>query len=58
MEKNMTETLGTKTMLNFALSLIPKGGKRAPSIYPALKGSILIKNDSLTFDESKAKNRL
>ena len=58
MEKNMTEILGTKTMLNFALSLIPKGGKGAPSIYSALKGSILIKNDSLTFDESKAKNRL
>ena len=35
-----------------------QGGKNAPSIYPALKGSILIRNASLTFEESKAKNRL
>ena len=28
MEKNMTDILRTKAMLNFALSLLPKGGKR------------------------------
>ena len=38
MEKNMTDILRTKAMLIFALSLIHKGGKNAPSIYPALKG--------------------
>ena len=28
MEKNKTDILSTKAMLNFALSLIPKGGKK------------------------------
>ena len=45
-------------MLNFALSLIPKGGKNTPSVYPALKAPILIRYDSLTFEESKTKHRL
>ena len=58
MEKNMTDILRTKAMLNFALSLIPKGGKNAPFIYPALKASILTRNDSLNSEESTAKNRL
>ena len=44
----MTDILRAKTVLNFALSLIPKGGKNAPSIYPGLKAPILIRNDSLT----------
>ena len=55
MEKNTTDILRTKALLNFALPLIPKGGKNAPSIYPALKAPILIKNDSLTSEESRAK---
>ena len=37
----MTDILRTKEWLSFALSSIPKGGKNAPSIYPALKTSIL-----------------
>ena len=45
-------------MLNFALSLIPKGSKNAPFIYRALKAPILIRNDSLTSEESKAKKPL
>ena len=51
----MTDISRTKVMLNFELSLIPKGGKKAPSIYPALAAPILIRNDSLTSEESKAK---
>ena len=54
----MTYMLKTKAMLNFVLSLIPKGGENARSIYPALKAPTLITNDSLTSDESKAKNHL
>ena len=42
-------------MLNFALFSLPKGGKNASSIYPALKAPILIRFDSLTSKESKAK---
>ena len=42
-------------MLNFALSLIPKGGKNAPFIYNALKVTIYIRSDSLTSEEFKAK---
>ena len=52
------DILRTKAMLNFALFLIPKRGKNAPSIYPALKAPTLIRYDSLTSEESKAKNRL
>ena len=58
MEKDTTDILRTKAMLNFALFLIPKGGKNAPSIYPAFKVPILIRTDSLTSEESKAKNCL
>ena len=47
-----------KSELNFALSLIPKRGKNAPSIYPALKVPILIRNDSLTSEEPIAKAHL
>ena len=36
----------------------PREAKNASSICPTLKGPILIRNDSLTSDESKAKNRL
>ena len=36
--------LETKAMLNFALSLIPKGGKECASIYPDLKVPFLIRN--------------
>ena len=54
----MTDILRTKAMLNFALFLIPREAKNAPSIYPALKAPILIRNDSLTSEVSKAKNRL
>ena len=46
-------------MLNFAPSLIPKWDKNVPSIYPALKKApIVIRNDSLTPEDPKAKNRL
>ena len=47
-----------KAMPNFALFLLPKGGKNASSIYPAFKAPILIRNESLISEESKAKNRL
>ena len=43
-------------MLNFAWSLILKGVKKC--IYSALKAPILIRNDSLTSEDSKAKNVL
>ena len=33
------DILRTKAVLNFALSLIPKGGKNASSIYPASFGA-------------------
>ena len=36
----------------------PREAKNASSICLALKGSILIRNDSLTSNESKAKNCL
>ena len=52
------DILRTKALLNFALSFIPKGGKNAPSIYLALEVLIQIQNDSLTSEESKAKNCL
>ena len=55
MEKNTTDILRTKAMLNFILPLIPKGGKKAPFIYPALNVPILIRNDDLTSEEFKAK---
>ena len=58
MVKSMTDFLRTKAMLNFALSLIPKRDKNTPSVYPALKAPILIRYDSLTFEESKTKHRL
>ena len=58
MEKNTTNISRTKAMLNFALFSILKGGKNVPSIYPALKASILIKSDSITSEDYKAKNRL
>ena len=57
MDKN-TDILSTKAMLNFVLSFIPKGGKKCTFNLSSLKAPILIKNDSLTFEESKAKNRL
>ena len=52
----MTDNLRTKAMLNFAMSSVPKGGKNIPSIYPPLKAPILIRNDSLTSEESTARN--
>ena len=53
----MTDILRTKAMLNFALSLISKGVKNAPSIYRALKAPILIRNYSLILSpEQKIKN--
>ena len=52
MGKSMTYILRTKAMLNFALSIIPKGGKNAPFVYLTLKAPILIRNDSLTSEES------
>ena len=58
MQKNMTDILRTIAMLNFACSLIPKGSKNVPSIYPVLKAPILIRTDSLTSEEPKAKNSL
>ena len=53
----MTDALRTKAMFNFALSLIPKGSRNAPSIYPAFKAPIFIGNDSLTSKESNAKDK-
>ena len=57
MEKSTPDILKTKAMLNFVLSFIPKGRKKCTFIYPALKAPILIKNHSLTSEESKTKNR-
>ena len=54
----MTNILRIKAVLDFTLRSIPKGGKNATSTYPALKASILIRNDSLTSEESKAKNHI
>ena len=56
MEENTTDILRTKLVLNFALSLVLKGGKNSTPIYPALKVLSLISNDSLTPEEFKAKN--
>ena len=53
----MTDILRTNAVLNLALSLILKKAKNAPSIYPALKAPIFIRNDNLTSEESKVKNR-
>ena len=49
------DILRTKTMLNFAMYSVPKGGKNVASIYLALKAPILIRNDILTSEESKAR---
>ena len=58
MEKNMTDILRTKGNDEFRIIFNSQGRqKNAPSIYPALRASILIRNDSLTSDECKAKNR-
>ena len=46
----MTDILRAKAVLNFALSLIPKGSN--------LKAPISIRNDNLTSEESTAKCRL
>ena len=54
----MTHILRRKEILSFALSLIPKEVKNTPFIYPALKTPILIRIDSLSSEESKAKDRL
>ena len=54
----MADILRTKAMLNFALFSLPKRGKNVSSTHPALKAPILIRNDSLTSEESKAKSRL
>ena len=59
MEKNLMDILRTKAMLNFALFFFSKEAKmRFLFLKPALKAPILISNDSLTSEESKAKNRL
>ena len=42
-------------MLYFALSLIRKGGKNTPSIYPGLEAPILVRNNRLTSEESQSK---
>ena len=47
-----------KAISNFAQFLVPKEGKNAPSIYLVLEAPILIRNHSLTSEESKAKSRL
>ena len=47
-EKKTSDILKIEEILNLAFSSIPKGGKNAP----------LIKNDSLTSEESKAKTCL
>ena len=51
----MTEISRTKSVLYFAMSSIPKGGKNASFIYHALKAPILFRNDSTTSEESKTK---
>ena len=52
------DILSTKTILNFALPLNPKEAQRHLPFVWLLKALILIRNDSLTSEESKAKNRL
>ena len=43
-------------MLNFVLFSIPEGGKKARSIYPALKAPILIGSDSLRSNKKQFVN--
>ena len=59
MKKNVTDIFRTKAKLSFALSLISQEREKIhpPSNYPALKTTILIRNDSLTSEVSEAKNR-
>ena len=56
--KNMSDISRTKAVLKSALSSIPQDAKNAPSIHPALEPPVLIRNDSLTFEESKAKKKV
>ena len=57
-EKKTTHMLRTKGTLNVALSPILKGGKICAFHFPSLKVPILVRNDSLTSEKFKAKNRL
>ena len=52
----MTDILRSKAMLNFALPLIPKGGKKCSLYLSSFESPHLIRNDSLTSEESKAKS--
>ena len=45
-------------MLNFAWSSILKGGKKCTIDLFSFKSAILIRNDSLTSEDSKAENVL
>ena len=58
MEKNTTNMLRSKAILNFALFSIPKGGRNGTFHLSSFKSATLIKNDSLPSEESKAKNCL
>ena len=58
MAKNTTDILRTKAMLNFAFSLILMGRKKRTFHYPGSNVPILIRNDSLTSEESKTENCL
>ena len=54
----MTDILRTKAMLNFALSLIPKEGKKCTFYLSSFESAHFFKNDSLTSEESTVKTRL
>ena len=58
MKKNITNILRKEEMLNLACLQFPREVKNAASIYPPLKALILIRNNSLTFEESKTEIRL
>ena len=53
----MTDILRTKAMLNFGLSLIPKGGKKCTFYLSSFESGHLHQKDSLTSEKSKAKYR-
>ena len=53
----MKNTLKMKAKLNFALSLITKGGKNATFFYPVLKAVIVIRNHSLTSEDFNQKKQ-
>ena len=57
-QQNTTNILRTKAMVNLYCFRFPREAKNAHSIYLALNALFFIRNDSLTSEDSKAKNSL